>query len=274
VDNSLIVIKPDSRWRLLDFGELLRYRDLLYFLVVRGIRARYAQSVLGVGWAIIQPLFSTIIFTIVFGRLAKISSDGVPYFLFSLSGMLPWTYFSNTLTESANSITTNSGLITKVYFPRLVLPLSAAFSKLLDFTIAFILLVVILFVYEVGATWYFLLIPLLLLILFLTSLGFGIWLASFAVQYRDVKHALTFGTQLLMYLAPVVYPLSNIPDNYIWLYSLNPMVGVVEGFRVCLLSHQPFPWFTLLEGAVTSLLLFIFGLYSFRKMERKFADVA
>lgn len=269
-----VILKPTSGWNFVDVKEIIRYKDLLYFLVVRGIKAKYAQSVLGIGWAIIQPLVSTLIFTIVFGNLARISSEGVPYFIFSLAALVPWTYFSNTLTESANSLISNANLITKVYFPRMVLPLSAAFAKLLDFGIAFLLLLIILIVYGFGISWLMVTLPILMLILLLTSLGLGMWLAAMAVQYRDVKHALTFMVQLLMYLAPVVYPTSNVPERFQFWYSLNPMVGVIEGFRAVFLHHQPMPWNFIGTGAIVAVLIFITGAFYFRKMEKNFADVA
>ena len=185
--NTHVHIKPSSGWKAVDINELIRYRDLLYFLVVRGIKAKYAQSVLGIGWAVIQPLVSTLIFTLVFGRLAKVGSDGVPYFIFSLTALVPWTYFANTLTESANSLVTNTNLITKVYFPRLVLPLSAALSKLLDFLITFVLLLITLLIFKFNFSYEVIYVPLLMLILLLASLGIGLWLSAMAVQYRDEK---------------------------------------------------------------------------------------
>lgn len=254
--------------------EIIEYKDLLYFLVIRGIKAKYAQSVLGIGWAVIQPLVSTLIFTIIFGSIAKVRSDGVPYFIFSLTGMVPWTYFSNTLTESSSSLLSNSSLITKVYFPRLVLPLSAAFSKILDFAITFVVLLVSLMIYGFSFSWMIVLLPLLLAILLMTSLGLGLWLSAMAVQYRDVKHALTFLVQIMMYLAPVVYPTSNVPVRLQFWYSLNPMVGVIEGFRSIFLQHQPMPWMFVLTGFVVSVIIFISGVFYFRRMEKNFADVA
>ena len=271
---SSIIIRPTQGWKFVNIREIVQYKDLLYFLVVRGIKAKYAQSVLGVGWAVIQPLVSTLIFTLVFGSIAKVRSDGVPYFIFSLTAMVPWTYFSNTLNESASSLISNVNLITKVYFPRLVLPLSAAFSKILDFLITLILLVIILIIYRFPFTMELMILPLLLVILLLTSLGIGLWLSAMAVQYRDIKHALTFLTQLLMYLAPVVYPTSSVPARFLFWYSLNPMVGVIEGFRSVFLHHQPMPWSFILNGVVVSVLLFISGAFYFRKMEKNFADIA
>ena len=269
-----LIIRPTSGWQLVNWRELVQYRDLLYFLTIRGIKAKYAQSVLGVGWAIIQPLFSTLVFTVVFGNLARVSSDGVPYAIFSFAAMVPWNYFSNTLTDSANSLVSNANMITKVYFPRLVLPLSAALSKLLDFFIGMVILVGFMVYFQFAPGWGALVLPLLILILLLSSLGIGMFLSAMAVQYRDVKHAVTFVVQMLMYAAPVVYPSSNVPEAWRFWYSLNPMVGVIEGFRSALLHTQPMPWDYILTGGVVSLLLFFGGALYFRRMERIFADVA
>lgn len=272
--NTWTTIKPSRGWQLIDWRELVRYKDLLYFLTVRGIKARYAQSVLGVGWAIIQPLFTTLVFTVVFGNLAGISSDGVPYVIFSFVAMVPWNYFSNTLTESSNSLVSNANMITKVYFPRLVLPLSAAFSKLLDFAIGLFILAGFMIYFRFVPTVWALFLPVLIFILLMTSLGLGMILSAMAVQYRDVKHAVTFVVQLLMYAAPVVYPASKVPEAYQFWYSLNPMVGVIEGFRSALLGTQAMPWEWIGTGAVVSVVLFVFGAFYFRRMERVFADVA
>lgn len=267
-------IRPSSGWTQLNISELIEYKDLLWFLTLRGIKAKYAQSVLGVGWAVIQPLFTTLIFTIVFGNLAKITSDGTPYFIFSLTGMVAWNYFSGTLTESTNSLVANAGMISKVYFPRLVLPLSAVLSKLLDFIIGFLLLIVFLFVYQIPATTEVFVLPLLMLLLLMTSIGIGMILSAMAVQYRDVKHVMTFLTQLLMYAAPVVYPASAVPDQFKYWYALNPMVGVIEGFRAALLHTRPMPWDFIGIGALVALLVFVYGAFYFKRMERVFADVA
>jgi len=268
-----IVIRPSSGWKLVNLRELWRYRDLLYFLTIRGIKAKYAQSILGVSWAIIQPLVTTLVFTIVFGRLAKVSSDGIPYALFSFLGLWPWTYFSATLTESSNSLVTNASMITKVYFPRLVLPLSAIFSKLLDFLIAFFVVVIFLIYFKVMPGWGVLWVPLFTVQLLLASLGLGLILSAMAVQYRDVKHAMTFLVQILMYSAPVVYSTSAVPAQWQVWYSLNPMVGVVEGFRAAFLD-RPIPWQWIWPGGVVSFALFLYGMLYFKKMERVFADVA
>ena len=269
-----LVIEPDRRWQLQAWKELIRYKDLLYFLVIRGIKARYAQSVLGVSWAIIQPLFTTLVFTVIFGNLVNVSSDGTPYVVFNFTAMIAWNYFANTLTESSNSVVQNASMITKVYFPRIVLPLSAALSKLLDFLIGFVVLIGFLIYFRMAPTIEIFMLPVLLLILLGTSLGLGTFLAALAVQYRDVKHAMSFLVQLLMYAAPVVYPTSVIPEQYQFWYAMNPMVGVIEGFRSIFLGSIPFPWEWVLQGGIVSILLFLGGTWYFHRMERGFADVA
>lgn len=268
------IIKASSGWRAIDLKELMHYRDLLWFLTIRGIKAKYAQSVLGVSWAVIQPLFSTLIFTIIFGNLARIDSNGVPYFLFSLVGLVPWTFFANTLTDSSASLISNAAMINKVYFPRLVLPLSTIFSKGVDFVIGFVMLIIFVAIYRIAPSWEIVMLPWLIAVLLFTSLGLGMILSAMAVQYRDVKHAMTFAVQLLMYAAPVVYPTTNVPVQYQWVYALNPMVGVIEGFRSIFLHTMAFPYAWLMVGTITGLALFIGGLFYFRKMERVFADVA
>jgi lipopolysaccharide transport system permease protein len=274
VQPCITVIEPKSGWRLIDFKELWQYRDLFYFLVWRSVKARYAQSTIGIGWAVIQPLFSMLVFTIVFGRLAKISSDGVPYAVFSFAALVPWTYFANALSESTASLVTNSNLLSKVYFPRLILPLSSVLAKLVDFSIAMVLLLGLLVFYGMMPNWGVLALPLLIVLMMLTAAGLGMWLTSLSVQYRDVNYAIGFIVQLLMYSAPVVYPASLIPEKYQLLYALNPMVGVIEGFRSALLGTRPMPWHFLAMGTITALAVAITGALYFRRKERLFADVA
>jgi lipopolysaccharide transport system permease protein len=268
-----VYIRPAIGWQLINWKELVEYRDLLYFLTIRGIKARYAQSVLGVSWAIIQPLFTTLVFTVIFGKLAKVDSNGMPYALFSFAAMVPWNYFSSTLTESANSLLSNANMINKVYFPRLILPLSAAFSKLLDLLIGLFVLSIFMLYFKVIPTSSLFLLPVFIVMLLCTSLGIGMILSAMSVQYRDVKHALTFVVQLLMYAAPVVYPVSIIPENYRTIYCLNPMVGVIEGFRSAIFGNT-FQWQYIALGIPVAVLLFIFGAFYFRKMEKNFADLA
>ncbi|AMV16760.1 Teichoic acid translocation permease protein TagG [Planctomyces sp. SH-PL14] len=278
-----VVIAPGRGDRMIDWRELVDYRDLCLFLIWRGIKARYAQSVIGVGWAVVQPLFSMLVFTVVFGKLARISSDGVPYAVFNFVAMVPWTYFSNAVSDGSASLVTNAGMISKVYFPRLILPLAAVAAKLVDFVIALALLAVLLVVYRIVPTWGVVTLPLLTGLMVLTAFGMATWMTALAVQYRDVQHAMTFVLQLLMYSAPVVYPASLIPNRYEllgwtvnpqWLYALNPMVGVIEGFRSALLGTRTMPWDFLAIGSVSAALLAYSGLRYFRSREHVFADVA
>lgn len=269
-----IVIEPGKRLRFLNLAELRDYRDLFFFLVWRSIKVRYAQSALGVGWAVVQPVFSMLVFTIVFGKLAKIDSDGVPYAVFSFAALVPWTYFANALTESTGSLVVNAQMMSKVYFPRLVLPLTGVLAKLVDFCIAMVLLALMLVFFGILPNWGVLALPLLVLIMMMTAAGLGMWLTALAIQYRDVQYAMGFLVQLLMYAAPVVYPTSLIPEPYRLYYALNPLVGVIEGFRSALLGTIPMPWDWIAIGFVTATLFLVSGIFYFRSKERIFADVA
>jgi len=271
--NPITVIEVGSSWQLIDLRELCRYRDLFFFLVWRDVKTRYAQSVMGIGWAIIQPLFSMLVFTIVFGHLAEVSSDGVPYAIFSYTALVPWTYFSSSLTDSSASLISASGMISKVYFPRLVIPLSPVLGKLLDFGIALLILFGMMFYFGFIPSLWTLTLPLLVLLMMLTAAGMGMWLTAMAIQYRDIKYAMGFGVQLLMYAAPVVYPASSVSNAFRLYYGLFPMVGVIEGFRSALLGTNPMPWDLIGIGAGVAIILFISGALYFRHMERVFADV-
>lgn len=268
------IIQPRSGWQVVQWRELFAYRDLFRFLVWREIKVRYAQSTVGIGWAVIQPVFSMIVFSIVFGSLAKVSSDGVPYAVFSLTALVPWMYFSNALTDGVNSLLTNAGMLRKIYFPRLLMPLSAVVARILDFSIATLVLIGLLVWYQISPNWGVLMMPYLLLLMVLSASGVALWLTALAIQYRDVKHALNFVVQILMYATPVVYPASLVPASYQILYALNPMVGVIEGFRACLLGTRPMPWLFLLIGTITGVSIATSGLLYFRNRERVFADVA
>ncbi|WP_417847622.1 ABC transporter permease [Thalassoglobus sp.] len=268
------IIEARSNWRLLDWKELYNYRDLLRFLVWREVKVRYAQSAIGIGWAIIQPVFSMIVFTVIFGKLAKVGSDGSPYALFSLSALVPWTYFSNSLVDGTNSLVTEANMLKKVYFPRILMPLSAVFAKLVDFSIAMTLLLVLMIFFQTPPTWGVLMIPILILLMMFTAFGLACWLTAFAIQYRDVKHAMNFVVQLLMYAAPVVYPASLIPAKYQMYYALNPMVAVIEGFRSALLGTRPMPWQFIAIGILSSTCITLTGILYFNRKERIFADVA
>lgn len=272
-DTEVTTIEPHSGWRWINWKELRDYRDLFIFLVRRHIKVRYAQSALGIGWAVIQPLFFMVVFTIVFGRLARIDSDGVPYAIFAFVALVPWTYFSNAVSEGAGSLIGNAGMIGKIYFPRLILPMSTAAARLVDFAIALVILAGLMVWYGMVPNLGILVLPLLIVLMALTAAGLGLWLTALAVQYRDVNYAIGFGMQLLMYLAPVVYPASLIPERYQLLYTLNPMVGVIEGFRAALLGTRDMPWDFIAVGAVVAVLLAISGMFYFRRMENIFADV-
>ncbi len=269
-----IIIKPSSGWQLVDWQELWRYRDLLYFLTWRDIKAQYAQSALGIGWAFIKPIFSVVVFTIIFGKLVKVQSDGAPYAIFSYAALAPWAYFSTAMSGASNSLITGAAMITKVYFPRLILPLSAVLNKLFDLGIAMIPLTIMMLWYGQMPTIWVLTLPLLVLIAMCTATGLGMLLTSLAVQFRDIKFVLPSVIQLLMYASPVVYPASLIPHKYRLLYGLNPMSGVIEGFRSALLATNPMPWDLLSVGTCVSVVLLVSGAFYFRRMERIFADVA
>jgi lipopolysaccharide transport system permease protein len=268
-----IVIEPSKRWFYLNLRGIWEYRELLLFLAWRDLKARYAQTAIGFAWAIIQPVAMMLLFTLVFSRFAKLPSDGVPYPLFVYAALLPWGYFSRSLDRSSFSVVAESNLVKKVYFPRIVVPISALLVGLVDFTIAFLLLLVMMAFYGVMPSWEALFIPLFLFLAMLISLAISLWLAALFVKFRDIAAAMPLVTQIWMFGSPVVYPMSLVPEQWKWVYNLNPMTGVIEGFRWALLKTPP-PG---LEGiAVTvvcvSALLFL-GMSYFNRMERKFADV-
>lgn len=268
-----LIIKPKKGWQLIDFKELADYRDLFYFLVVRDIKVRYKQTVLGGLWAVIQPFFMMVVFTLFFGNLAKVPSDNVPYPIFNYSAMIAWTYFANTIASSGNSLIQESGLISKVYFPRLIAPLSPALAFLLDFAIAFIVLIGMMLYYQIYPTIMTLLLPFLVLLMMFTASGVGMFLAALNANYRDIRYTISFLVQFWMFASPVVYPVSMIPEKYHLLYAINPMAGVIEGFRSALLGTVAFPTQMLLVSTLVSVVLFIAGALYFRQTERYFADV-
>ena len=268
------VIEPRSRWQILDLKEFAPYKDLLYLLVWRDITVLYKQTIFGFTWAIVRPLFTMILFSVIFGRLAKMPSDGVPYPIFSYSALLPWTYFSTAITGATQSLIQQANVFTKVYFPRLFIPLTPVLSKLADFGIAFLVLAVMMMVYGVVPTYNILFLPVLIAIMVLATAGIGIWLSALAIQYRDVKHAVDFLIQFLLFAAPVVWPASLIPAKFRLLYGLYPMAGVIEGFRSALIGTRPMPWDLILMGVVSSVIIALSGVFYFRRMERIFADIA
>ena len=269
-----VIIKAEGQKKLINWQELWQYRDLFIFLIWRDIKTRYAQSILGVGWAVIQPVFSMIVFTIVFGNIAEVNSEGVPYAIFSYTALVPWTFFSSSLTSSSSSLISSKNLITKVYFPRLVIPISPVLGKLIDFGISFLILIGLMIWFGISPGIGVLLIPLFVVLMVFTATGVGMWLTALSIQYRDSRYGSNFFIQLLMYASPVIYASSSIPERYQFLYSLNPMVGVIEGFRAVLLGTRSIPWNYLATGSVMAVVFLVSGALYFRSMEKYFADVA
>jgi lipopolysaccharide transport system permease protein len=268
-----VILKPSKGWMALNLKEIWRFRELIYFLTWRDIKVRYKQAVLGVTWALLQPILTTAITSIVFGYLLKVSSGAIPYPVFVLAALLPWHLFATSLQKSSQSLVGNANLLTKIYFPRLIIPLASVFAVMVDFVISFFVLILLMVFYKAYPTWQILwLIPLTLLAV-VAALAVGLWLSALNVQYRDVQHMVPFIVQIWMYGSPIVYPIETIPAG-IWrnLYGLNPMVGVVQGFRWALFGGNP-PDMTMLISVVVVLILFISGLYYFRRMEKTFADV-
>ncbi|MGA2186669.1 MAG: ABC transporter permease [Bryobacteraceae bacterium] len=268
-----LVIEPSTGWVGLKLNELWDYRELLYFLTWREIKVRYTQTALGAAWALIQPLFTMLIFSLFFGRLAKMPSDSIPYPLFSLAALIPWTFFANGLGQSSNSLVANSNLISKVYFPRLTIPLSAVLSGFVDFCISLVLLIVMMAGYRVVPSVRAMWLPLFFLLAFLTALGVGLWLSALNVEYRDVRYTVAFLTQFWMFATPIAYPSSLLHEPWRTVYGINPMVGVVEGFRWALLGAKTAPGPIIAVSSGAALLILVGGAYYFRRMERTFADI-
>ena len=267
------VIRPRKGWINIDWAELYRYRELLFFLTWRDILVRYKQTVLGVAWSVLQPVFMMVVFTVIFGRLAKIDSEGLPYAVYVYAGLLPWTFFSNAVSLSGLSLVNQQALLTKIYFPRLFVPTSSVGAGLVDLAISFLVYGVILAVYGIvpsaGVIW----LPLLVVLTVLAALGFGYTLAALTVSYRDFRFLVPFMMQAMMYISPVVYPVTLVPERYHWLLALNPMTGIIGAFRSAVLGT---PWnpTTLIVSTLVTLVLFVFGLFFFRRTERRFADIA
>ncbi len=266
------VIRPSSGWWAVDLRELWAFRELIYFLTWRDIKVRYKQTAIGVAWAVLQPAAMMLVFTVFFGRLARMPSDGVPYPLFAYVGLLPWQLFSRTISESTNSLITDQRLITRVYFPRIIVPISATLAAVVDFLVASLLLIGLLLFYRVTPGITALWLPLLVLLMLITALGVGFWLSALNVEYRDVAYAVPFLNQFWLFITPVVYPTSVVPEAWRVLYGLNPMVGVVEGFRWALLGAGQGPSPAVAGSAAVALLLFVTGLVWFRRRERTFVD--
>ena len=268
-----ITIQPSKGWVSLNLKDLWEYRELLYFLTLRDIKVRYKQTVLGAAWAILQPFMTMVVFTIFFGRLAKIPSDGIPYPIFSYAALVPWIFFANGLIESSKSLVGNSQLITKVYFPRLVIPLSAALSGILDLLIAFLVLIGMMAFYGMVPTANVVWLPFFMALAALTCVGAGLWLSALNVQFRDVRYVVPFLTQFWLFATPIVYPTSLLSEPWKTYYGINPMAGVIEGFRWALLGTDVVHTSTILVSTLAAFALFITGGLYFRKMEQTFGDI-
>jgi lipopolysaccharide transport system permease protein len=267
-----IIIRPPRKWVPVDFKELWEYRELLYFFTWRDVKLRYKQTGLGIAWAIIQPLFLMIVFSLFFGGLAQIPSDGVPYPLFSLAALLPWTLFAEGMTRSTISMVSNANIMTKVYFPRLIMPVASIMSPLVDFCVAFGILIIMMAYYGFVPTINVIFLPLLVVFAMMTSLAVGLWLSALNVKYRDFQYTVPFLIQIWMFASPVVYPASMVPEQFRFLYALNPMTGVIEGFRWALLGTNPPTGMIFISLGVVIALL-VSGVFYFRRMEQYFADI-
>ena len=269
----IVRIEPASGWMPLRLSELWEYRELFYFLTWRDVKVRYKQTLLGASWAIIQPFFTMLVFSLFFGRLAKVPSDNIPYPIFAYAALVPWTFFANALTQSSNSLVTGANLLKKVYFPRLALPISTVLGGVVDFVLAFSVLLLMMVYYGISPTWNVIFLPFLLILAFATSLGVGLWLSAMNVRYRDVRYAVPFLVQFWMFATPIAYPSSMLDEPWRTVYGINPMVGVVEGFRWALVGTETAPGPIIAVSTVVALGLLVSGAFYFRRMEKTFADV-
>jgi lipopolysaccharide transport system permease protein len=271
-DRPLLVIEPAKSWVSLQLRDLWVYRELLYFLTWRDVKVRYKQTLLGASWAILQPLLTMLIFTLIFGSLAGIKSDGIPYPIFAYAGLLVWTFFANAVTNSANSIVGSANLITKIYFPRMIIPGAAVGAGLIDLAVAFLLLIVLMVYYRVTPSLTILMVLPLVVLSSLLALGVGMWLSALNVKYRDIRYAVPFLIQLWMFVSPVIYPATLLPPKWRWFLRLNPLTGIIENFRVSVFGGS-FAWRTLAVSTATTILVLVGAAYSFRRMEKTFADI-
>ena len=273
----VIKIRPSAPIYALELDQIWEYRELLFFLIWRDVKVLYKQTLIGATWAIIQPVMTMVIFTIVFSRFAKVSSEGFPYPVFAYTALLPWQFFANSVNRSGQSLVSSSNLISKIYFPRLIIPISAAIAPIVDFSIAFVILIGMMFFYSIQPTWHLLTLPLFLFLAFLTALGVGLWASAMHVRYRDIGYAMPFVVQLWMYGSPVAYSMSTVTQNlspfWQWVYSLNPIVAVVEGFRWALLGTSFPPVSSVITSIAMVLVLLVSGLVFFKHTESSFADV-
>lgn len=269
----VIRIEPSRGWVSLKLKELWEYKELLYFLIWRDVKVRYKQTVLGAAWAIIQPFFTMVAFSLFFGKLAKMPSDGIPYPIFAYAALVPWTFFANGLGKASNSLVGSSNLIKKIYFPRLCLPVSSVLSGIVDFVLAFIVLIVMMFYFGIVPTINIVWLPLLLMLAFVASLGVSLWLSAMNVQFRDVQYIIPFLSQFWLFATPIAYPSSLLPEPWRTVYAINPMVGVVEGFRWALLGADTAPGPMIIVSSLVALSLLVSGAFYFRRLEKTFADV-
>ncbi len=272
-EDPIVIIEASKSWASLQLRDLWNYRELLYFLTWRDVKVRYKQTLLGAAWAILQPLLTMVIFTLLFGRLAGIKSEGIPYPIFAYGGLLIWIFFANSVTNGGNSLVSSAHLITKIYFPRMIIPAGAVAAGLVDLALAFLIQIALMIYYSVHVTWALVMVPPLVLLTTLLALGVGMWLSALNVKYRDVRYAIPFLIQLWMFASPIIYPVSMLPPKWQWLLMLNPLTGIIQNFRIALFSNQAFEWKSLGISALITAVVLIYAAYSFRRTERHFADI-
>lgn len=269
---NIVVISPVTGREMIDFSELWNYRDLFFYLVWRDIKVMYAQTIMGFGWAILQPLVQILLFTIIFGKVAQIETDGIPYLVFVTLAIIPWTYMSAAMSQSSMSLVSGQGLLGKVYFPRMIFPLTSVLTKLVDFAISLVIIAAVLLFYQIAPTSQIFFLPIFVVYMVAVPVSVGFWLSALSIRYRDVKFANQFGIRMLMYTAPIVYTASSIPEGWRFLYSLNPLVGVIDGFRACLLGND-IEWLYVFPGMAVTVVLMVTGALYFKRMEKVFVDV-
>ena len=270
---NMTFIRPSKGWISLRLQDVWNYRELLYFLIWRDIKVRYKQTIIGASWAIIQPFFTMVVFSLFFGRLAKIPSDGIPYPIFSYAALVPWMFFANGLSQSSDSLVSSADLIKKVYFPRLAIPIASVLSGTIDFVLSFSVLLGMMFFYDINPTWNSVWLPAFLILALITSLGVGLWLSAMNIQFRDVRYAVPFLIQFWLFSTPIAYPSSLLSEPWRAIYAVNPMVGVVEGFRWALLGTNTKPGPMVFVSAMAAFIILVSGAFYFRRMEKIFADI-
>jgi lipopolysaccharide transport system permease protein len=268
-----VIIEPRKSWAALNLRDIWTYRELLYFLIWRDVKVRYKQTLLGAAWAILQPLLTMVIFTLLFGRLAGIKSEGIPYPIFAYGGLLIWIFFANSVTNGGNSLVSSAHLITKIYFPRMIIPAGAVAAGLVDLALAFLIQIVLMIYYGVRVSWALVMVPPLVLMTTLLALGVSMWLSALNVKYRDVRYAIPFLIQLWMFASPIIYPVSMLPTKWQWLLMLNPLTGIIQNFRIALFANQAFEWKALGISALITAVVLTYAAYSFRRTEKHFADI-